>query len=317
MSPVTRKRAYLAFAMVCLIWGTTYLAIKVALETVPPMAMGGMRYAIAGVVLATVLHLRGTPLPPRSTWPAFAFVGFFMLGLGNGGVVVAEQYVPSGLAAVLIATSPFWSMGVEAMWPGGERLRPRQFAGLVVGFGGILVLVWPDLIASFTAGSRYGLGVLALQIACLGWAIGSSYAKRYSQSRDVLAGAAMQMLFGGLWMLLFATLAGEWPRLHFTGKTAFALVYLTLAGSLAAYTAYAYALKYLPVSTVSLYTYVNPIIAVVLGTLLLDEPFGVRMLLAAAIIAAGMVIVRTSGTRAVAPEGATLSVDTLPARRAS
>lgn len=316
MSPVTRKRAYLAFAMVCLIWGTTYLGIKVALETIPPMAMGGIRYATAGVVLAAALHLRGTPLPPRSTWPSFAFVGFFMLGLGNGGVVIAEQYVPSGLAAVLIATSPFWSMGVESLWPGGERLRLRQFAGLAVGFTGILVLVWPDLMTSFGGESRYGLGVLALQIACLGWAIGSSYAKRFSQSRDVLAGAAMQMVFGGLWMLLFATVAGEWPRLHFTGKTAFALVYLTLAGSLAAYTAYAYALKYLAVSTVSLYTYVNPVIAVVLGTLLLDEPFGVRMLVAAAIIAAGMIIVRTSGVR-VAAEGAAISVDTLSARRAS
>lgn len=316
MSPVTRKRAYLAFAMVCLIWGTTYLGIKIALETVPPMAMGGLRYTTAGLVLAAVLWLRGTPMPGRSTWPSFMFVGFFMLGLGNGGVVVAEQYVPSGLAAVLIATSPFWSMGVESLWRGGERLGLRQFCGLVVGFAGILVLVWPDLMTSFSAGSRYGLGVLALQLACLGWAIGSSYAKRYSQSRDVLAGAAMQMIFGGMWMLLFATVAGEWSRLHFTGKTAFALVYLTLAGSLAAYTAYAYALKYLPVSTVSLYTYVNPIIAVVLGTLLLDEPFGVRMLIAGAIIAAGMVIVRTSGVR-VAPEGAAISVDALPARRAS
>lgn len=299
MSPVVRTRAYVAFALVCVIWGTTYLGIKVALETIPPMTMGGIRYTIAGIVLAAALRLRGTPLPPRSTWPSFSFVGFFMLGLGNGGVVYAEQFVPSGLAAVLIATSPFWMTGVESLWPGGERLRLRHLAGLIVGFAGILVLVWPDLMTSFTGGSRYGAGVLALQLACLGWAIGSSYAKRFSQSRDVLAGAAMQMFFGGMWMLLFATLAGEWPRLHFTGKTALALAYLTVAGSIAAYTAYAYALKYLPVSTVSLYTYVNPIIAVMLGTLLLDEPFGARMLVAAAIIAVGMLIVRTSGAPVV------------------
>jgi drug/metabolite transporter (DMT)-like permease len=315
MSPVLRKRAYLAFALVCLIWGTTYLGIKVALETVPPMAMGGLRYATAGVVLAAVLRMRGTPLPPRETWGSFAFVGFFMLGLGNGGVVFAEQYVPSGLAAVLIATSPFWAAAVESLWPGGERLRPRRLLGLIVGFSGILVLVWPDLLASLTVGSRYGLGVLALQIACLGWSIGSSYAKRFSQSRDVLAGAAMQMLFGGLWMLLFATVAGEWPRLYFTTKTGLAMLYLTVFGSLGAYTAYAYALKYLPVSTVSLYTYVNPIIAVILGTLLLGEPFGARMLVAAAIIAAGMLIVRTGS--APAAEGAAISVDTAPLRRAS
>lgn len=316
MSPVVRRRAYLAFVLVCLIWGTTYLAIKVALETIPPMAMGGIRYAVAGIVLGAGLWLRGTPLPPRSTWPSFAFVGFFMLGLGNGGVVYAEQFVPSGLAAVLIATSPFWMTGVESLWPGGERLTLRHLFGLIVGFGGILVLVWPDLLTSLSGGSRYGIGVLALQIACVGWAIGSSYAKRFSQSRDVLAGAALQMFFGGAWMLLFATLAGEWPRLHFNPTTAFALAYLTVAGSIAAYTAYAYALKYLPVSTVSLYTYVNPVIAVALGTLLLGEPFGARMVVAAVIIAAGILIVRTGGPSA-AIEGAPIGVETVPVRRAS
>ena len=316
MSPVIRKRAYLAFIAVCLIWGTTYLGIKVALETIPPFAMGGIRYFTAGLVLALVLRLRGTPMPPISSWPSFAFVGFFMLGLGNGGVTFGEQFVPSGLAAVLIATSPFWMIGVESLWRDGERMTLRHAAGLVVGFAGILVLVWPDLLVSLSGGSRYGLGVLGLQIACVGWAIGSSYAKRHSQSRDVLAGAALQMAFGGFWLLLFATLAGEWPHLSFNVKTSAALVYLTVFGSIAAYTAYAYALKYLPVSTVSLYTYVNPVIAVVLGTLLLAEPFGVRMLIAAAIIALGMLIV---GITPRASEGRkeTLAADPIPVRRAS
>jgi len=313
MSPVVRKRAYIAFGAVCLIWGTTYLAIKVALETIPPFAMGGLRYTTAGLALALLLRLRGTPLPPPAAWPSLALVGFFMLGLGNGGVTYGEQFVPSGLAAVLIATSPFWMTGIESLWPGGERLHARHVLGLIVGFSGILVLVWPDLVASFTAGSRYGIGVLALQIACVGWAIGSSYAKRFTQARDVLAAASLQMVFGGAWMLLFASLTGEWPRLAFNGKTAFAFVYLTIAGSIAAYTAYAYALKHLPVSTVSLYTYVNPVIAVVLGTLLLGEPFGARMLVAAAIIAIGIVIV------SIAPAAGkdTIAADPLPVRRAS
>ncbi|HEX6322226.1 MAG TPA: EamA family transporter [Vicinamibacterales bacterium] len=316
MSPVVRKRAYIAFAAVCLIWGTTYLAIKVALETIPPFAMGGLRYTTAGVVLGAALWLRGTPLPPRASWPSYAMVGFFMLGLGNGGVTFGEQYVPSGLAAVLIATSPFWMTGIESLWPGGERLRLRQIAGLIVGFSGILVLVWPDLLASFTGTSSYGIGVLALQIACVGWAIGSSYAKRFTQARDVLAAAAMQMLFGGLWMLLFATAAGEWPRLAFNPKTTVALVYLTVAGSIAAYTAYAYALKHLPVSTVSLYTYVNPVIAVALGTLLLGEPFGARMLVAAAIIALGILIVSVRQNGQAVRKDAVI-VDPVPVRRAS
>ncbi|HUF24962.1 MAG TPA: EamA family transporter [Vicinamibacterales bacterium] len=316
MSPVVRRRAYIAFAAVCLIWGTTYLAIKIALETIPPMAMGGIRYTTAGVVLALALWMRGTPLPPRSSWPSLAFIGFFMLGLGNGGVTYGEQFVPSGLAAVLIATSPFWMTGIESLWPGGERLRLRQIVGLIVGFGGILVLVWPDLLASADAGSRFGAGVLALQLACVGWAIGSTYAKRFTHSTDVLASAALQMVFGGAWMLLFATVAGEWPRLAFNGKTTLALAYLTVAGSIAAYTAYAYALKHLPVSTVSLYTYVNPVIAVALGTLLLGEPFGARMLVAAAIIALGILIVSVRQSGQVVGKDAVI-VDPVPVRRAS
>ena len=316
MSPVVRRRAYIAFAAVCLIWGTTYLAIKVALETIPPFAMGGIRYTVAGIVLGAALWLRGTALPPRASWPSYAMVGFFMLGLGNGGVTFGEQYVPSGLAAVLIATSPFWMTGIDSLWPGGERLRLRHTVGLIVGFSGILVLVWPDLLASFNGTSSYGIGVLALQIACVGWAIGSSYAKRFTQARDVLAAAAMQMFFGGIWMLLFATAAGEWPRLAFNPKTAIALVYLTVAGSIAAYTAYAYALKYLPVSTVSLYTYVNPVIAVILGTLLLGEPFGARMLVAAAIIALGILIVSVR-QRGQAVRKDAVIVDPVPVRRAS
>lgn len=315
MSPVVRKRAYLAFAAVCVIWGTTYLGIKIALETIPPFAMGGLRYTAAGITLALLLRMRGTPLPPLQSWPSLALVGFFMLGLGNGGVTYGEQYVPSGLAAVLIATSPFWMTGVESLWPGGERLKARHIAGLIVGFSGILVLVWPDLFAS-SASASYAVGVMALQVACVGWAIGSSYAKRFTQTRDVLAAASLQMFFGGVWMLVFATLAGEWPRLAFNGRTSFALVYLTVFGSIAAYTAYAYALKYLPVSTVSLYTYVNPVIAVVLGTLLLDEPFGARMLVAAAIIAAGILIVGV-GTSKPSADKEAIAVEPLPVRRAS
>lgn len=314
MSPQVARRAYIAFAAVCLIWGTTYLAIKVALETIPPFAMGGIRYFTAGLVLGGVLWLRGTPMPPRSTWPSYAFVGLFMLGFGNGGVTVGEQFVPSGLAAVLIATSPFWMIGVESLWPGGERLGLRQAFGLLIGFAGILVLVWPDLMLSFGGESRYGLGVLALQLACIGWAIGSTYAKRYTQARDVLAAAAMQMFFGGAWMLLFATVAGEWPRLGFNLKTSLALLYLTVFGSIAAYTAYAYALKHMRVSTVSLYTYVNPVIAVVLGTLLLGEPFGMRMLVAAAIIALGIV---TVGIGRVSADPRETLVEPVPVRRAS
>lgn len=318
MSPVVRRRAYLAFVAVCLIWGTTYLAIKLALETIPPLTMGGLRYLTGGVILALILRVRGVRLPAMRDWSAFAVIGLLMLGFGNGGVTYAEQFVPSGLAAVLIATTPFWMTSVEALVGKGEQLGLRKVVGLAVGFSGILVLVWPDLVASAFGGSRYGAGILALQLACIGWALGSSYAKRHSQTTDVLAAAAMQMLFGGAWMLLAGAVVGELPRLHFNPTTSAALLYLILAGSVAGYAAYAYALKHLPVSTVSMYAYINPVIAVTLGTVLLGEPFHARMLVAAAIIAAGIAIVRMQGrgaaVRSELSESDTRTV--VPVRRA-
>ena len=318
MSPVVRRRAYLAFAAISVIWGTTYLAIKLALETIPPFAMGGLRYVAGGAILALLLRARGVRLPPLRDWPPFVVIGLLMLGFGNGGVTYAEQFVPSGLAAVMIATTPFWMTGVDALFGKGERLGVRKILGLAIGFSGIIVLVWPDLVASASGGSGYGAGIIALQLACIGWAFGSSYAKRLSQTADVLASAAMQMMFGGAWMLLAATVVGEWPRLHFNVATSASLLYLILAGSVAGYAAYAYALKHLPVSTVSMYAYINPVIAVALGTLLLGEPFHARMLVAAAIIAAGILIVRTrsapaAGSASIEAEARTV----VPVRRAS
>jgi drug/metabolite transporter (DMT)-like permease len=287
----TVRRAWLAWVAVCVIWGTTYLGIKVALETIPPFLMGGLRYVIAGSILALVLVARGKALPPRSDWGRLMVLGFFMLMLGNGGVVWAEQFVPSGLTAVLIGTSPFWMVGIDALVSSGRALFVRHWIGLIVGFAGIVVLVWPDITAGGAGGRGFAGGVIALQIACAGWAIGSSYTRRHVMPRDVLGAAALQMLFGGLQMIVAGTLVGEWPRLGFTLETSLALAYLTVAGSVVAFAAYSYALRYLDVAIVSLYTYINPVIAVALGTLVLGEPFHLRMLVAAAIIVVGVVIV--------------------------
>ena len=216
-------------------------------------------------ILAAVVLVRGGSLPPRRTWPGLALLGLLMIGFGNGFVVWAEQFVPSGLTAVVIATSPFWMVASEAMF-GGERLGRGALAGLIVGFAGIVLLVWPDIQAGGAHAAQFAGGLVALQLACAGWAAGSSFAKRHKQD-DIVAATAMQMLFGGVLMLAIGSVAGEWPRLVFTPRTASALTYLTLAGSLGAFLAYSYALRHLPVSTVSLYAYINPIIAVVLGAL--------------------------------------------------
>jgi drug/metabolite transporter (DMT)-like permease len=274
-----------------LIWGTTYLGIRISLETMPPALMGGLRWAIAGGLLVLYLVARGVPLPPRSRWGGIALLGFLLLGLGNGGVVFAEQWVPSGLAAVMVASSPFWMAAVEACLPDGERLTVGVVAGLLTGFAGILVLVWPDL----TPGSMTGpflRGVIALQIASLGWALGSSYSRRHTRGENVLATTACQMLVGGLIMLAAGTLRGEWSSLSFTTRTASALVYLSTLGAIGGFVAYSFALRHLRVSFVSLYAYINPIIAVALGVFLLDEPFTPRMAIAAGLVFAGVAVVR-------------------------
>jgi drug/metabolite transporter (DMT)-like permease len=293
------RRAWFAWFAICLIWGTTYLAIKIALDSIPPLLLGGFRYLLAAAIMIAALAVQGRRLPSIKSWPTQVVLGFFMLGLGNGGVVTGEGYLTSGLTAVLVATSPFWMVGIDAAFPGGGRLHPRQFIGMSVGFLGIVMLVWPDLALGGAGGRNILIGVIAVQIACIGWSLASSYTKRHVMSGDVLGAATLQMLFGGAFLLLGGTLRGEWAHLSFTIPTSLSLAYLTLLGSVVAFVAYSYALKHLPIAVVSLYTYVNPVIAVALGILLLHEPFNLRQLAAAAIIAVGMVIVRPGK----APEG--------------
>jgi drug/metabolite transporter (DMT)-like permease len=286
------RRAWIAWTAVCLIWGTTYLFIKIALETIPPFLLGGLRYVTGGLLLAGLLAARGRPLPESADWGRLAVLGFFMLMLGNGGVVWGEQYISSGLTAVLIGTSPFWMVSIDALFPGGRRLSWRQWTGLAVGFAGILLLVWPDITQGGAGGRGVTIGVIAVQIACAGWAVGSSYTRRHVVAADVMGAAALQMLFGGLFMLVAGTCIGEWSHLGLNLRTGVSLVYLTLFGSVVAFAAYSYALQHLDIAVVSLYTYVNPIIAVCLGVLVLGEPFDTRMVLAAAVIVLGILIVQ-------------------------
>ena len=295
MSPSTRrerKLAYAAWAAVCVIWGTTYLGIRVSLETMPPALMGGLRWTIAGGLLTLWFLLRGEKLPRMASWGSAALLGFLMLVLGNGGVVFAEQWLPSGLTAVLVATSPFWMAGIEAFLPDGEKLRLSLIAGLVLGFSGIVLLVWPELTFGSSGHRGFLIGIVAVQIAALGWSLGSSYSKRHTRGDNILGTTALQMLAGGLMMVLVGTVRGEWSALYFNTRSAVALIYLATFGAIGGFVAYSYALRHLPVSFVSLYAYINPIIAVTLGVLVLHEPFTPRMAGAAAFVFAGVAVVR-------------------------
>src|SRR3954465_4658620 len=165
MRPATarqRRLAYLSWLTVCIVWGTTYLGIRVCLETMPPLLMGGFRWLSAGALLAAYVVASGESLPGTERWGGIALLGFLMLGIGNGGVVVAEQWVPSGLAAVIVASNPFWMAALGALLPDGERLRANVVAGLLIGFSGILVLAWPDLTFRGTGHRGYLAGIVAL-----------------------------------------------------------------------------------------------------------------------------------------------------------
>jgi drug/metabolite transporter (DMT)-like permease len=290
------RLAWIAWVAVCVIWGTTYLGIRICLETMPPMLMGGLRWTVAGVLLGGYMAARGQRMPPLRAWKDPALLGFLMLVLGNGGVVWAELFVPSGLAAVVVASSPFWMAGVEAFRSDGEPVTARIALGFLVGFSGIVLLIWPELVAGGVGSSGGGFlaGMIALQLACLGWSLGSSYSRRHGRHDNVFSATAAQMLAGGLMMTALGTLRGEWSALSFSARSAGSFVYLSTLGAIGGFVAYTYALRHLPVSLVSLYAYINPIIAVALGVAILGEPFTSRMAVAAALVLGGVAIVRSA-----------------------
>ena len=293
---MSKTRAYAAWIVVCLIWGTTYLAIRVAIDSIPPLLMAGVRWIIAATLLIAFFRLRGERLPDQSTWLSLAIRGVLLIGFGNGAVVWAEQTVPSGLASVFVAVAPFWMVGVEALFGDGDPLAGRQLAGLLVGFSGIVTLIYPQLGIGLTdvRGGGFLSGFLATQLACAGWAVGSSFARRVGRSgqEPALTAPALEMLFGGVVLLLCALAIGERTNAMITARSIVAVAYLVFFGSIVAFSSYRYALGHLPVATVSLYVYVNTVIALLLGTLVLGEPFSWRMAVGAAVVLAGIWMVK-------------------------
>lgn len=286
--------AYGAWAAVCFFWGTTYLAIRVGLETFEPMLFAGLRFLVAGGILFFVMsRQQNARLPMGREWFDLGVVGLMLLGVGNGAVVWAEQWVPSGMAALLVATSPFWAAALERLQKDGERVGLRGLVGMAVGFGGLAMLVGPQLFGSEVDG-RYVLGVVVIQVGCLFWQAGSVYAKRRQTGASPLMASAVQMLWAGAALTLVGTLAGEWGSMRFGARSVGALVYLIVFGSIVAYSAYMYAIQKLPLSLVSTYSYVNPLVALGLGWLLLSEPLGWREAGSALVILLGVALVKTS-----------------------
>lgn len=288
-----RAFAYLAFAIVCVVWGTTYLAIRIAIETIPPLFLTSARFTIAGIVLLTVAIARGERVPrDRRTLGNLALVGFLMLGIGNLAVVIAEKWVPSGMAALFVATAPFWMAIIERVRHDGEHLAPRRVLGLIIGFLGVAMLVTPGSQGGHFD-TKFLLGALAIQVGSAAWQLGSVRSKYHLAGLPLLTSSALQMLFGGVMIGVTSVAIGELPLLRFTMRTFLAAAYLTVFGSIIAYSAYIYALSKLRTSTTSLYAYVNPVVAVFLGWLILDERLTWVSIAAMVTILAGVAIVQT------------------------
>jgi drug/metabolite transporter (DMT)-like permease len=286
--------AYGAWAAVCFFWGTTYLAIRVGLEDFQPTLYAGLRFLVAGSVLFLVMsRQRGARLPIGREWFDLGVVGLMLLGVGNGAVVWAEQWVPSGMAALLVATSPFWAAALERFQKGGERVGVRGLLGMAVGFGGLAMLVGPQLFGAELNG-KYVLGVVIIQVGAFFWQAGSVYSKLRPAGVSPLMASAVQMLWAGVALTFVGTLLGEWAGMRFSARGAGALMYLVVFGSIVAYSAYMYAIQKLPLPLVSTYSYVNPLVALALGWLILSEPLGWREAGAALVILLGVALVKTS-----------------------
>ncbi len=306
----TRWRVLAAFAAIYLIWGSTYLGIRFAIETLPPFLMAGVRFIVAGTALYGWLRLRGVPRPTRANWAAAALVGALLLLGGNGIVTWAEQRVPSGLAALLVATVPLWMVLLDWLRPGGTRPSGQVILGLACGLAGMALLIGPTDLAG--NGALDPVGALALVLATLSWSVGSLYSRRASLAQSPLLATGMEMLMGGLLLLAAGSLTGEWARLNLGGVSLLsvaALGYLIVFGSLIAFSAYVWLLRVTTPARAATYAYVNPVVAVFLGWALAGEPLNARILLAAAIIIAAVVIITSERARREVPAGQTKAVE--------
>ena len=261
-----------------------------SLESFPPLMLVSVRYMISGAILLLFAWARGIYVPRGRELAAACFSGLFTLGVGNGALTFTELLIPSGMAGLIITTQPFWMVGFEALLPGGERLHAPTIGGMAVGLVGASLLFRPDV--GIARNMLHGfLGFLLLQVGLAGWSFGSIYQRRQvGKAHSVIAGA-VQQLAAGLVLAPFAMVIHEHP-VHWSARGVGALLYLVCFGSLVGYSAYVYAMDRLPVAIVSVYPYVNAVVAVALGWLFYREPFGRREALAMAIIFAGVAIVK-------------------------
>ena len=291
-------RIWLALGTVYILWGSTYLGIKYAIDTIPPILMGSVRFLIAGGVLYLLAirtgDTRGDRLGSRQ-WIAALVIGGLMLVGGNGGVILAEQYAPTGVVALLVATAPLWMAVIDRV-AFGRRLPALVMVGLVIGFGGVAFL-----IGSPGAGHINLFGAALALAAPLCWATGSVFTRHVRLPSRPLVAAAMEMLWAGLLFGIASILTGELGRVHWqhvSTTSIVALLYLIVFGSLIGFSAYVWLLRSAPLSLVSTYAYVNPVVAVILGAIFVGEAITARLVIAGGIIIAAVALIVVARSRA-------------------
>lgn len=298
------------------VWGSTYLAIAIAVDTFPPFIMAAIRFGLAGIILLTwsiLRERRSFVWPTRREWRDSAIVGALLLGGGMGFVAWGEQTIPSGIAALIIATMPVWIAVLGGIFL-GERLPRLAVAGILVGFAGVAILVGPSAFGG--VGAMDPAGVAVILLSPIAWASGSLFAShRASLPNRPLVATGAQMVTGGAVLAVMALVTGEWQTFDpaaISRDSFLAFVYLTIVGSLLAYTTYSWLLGVAPLPLVSTYAYVNPIVAVILGWLILQEPIDARTLIAGAIIVVAVVLIVTSRGRMTRPASQTVAAVTPP-----
>lgn len=295
-----------AFAAVYVIWGSTYLAILFAIETLPPFTMAAVRFLVAGAALYGWARARGVPHPGPGEWRGAAIVGGLLFLGGNGAVVWAEQWVPSGLVALLVAVVPLWMVLVHWLWAGGRRPGPLLAFGLLWGFGGVVLLVGSEGI--MTEDPEHLAGGLLVLGGSFAWALGSVVQRRLALPTSARMSTALQMIAGGVWLIMAAIALGEPGRVHpgaVSARSTLALLYLVVFGSLVAFSAYIWLLRVTTPARVSTYAYVNPVVALGLGWVFAGEPLTGRTLLAAFVILTAVMLIGARGAPAGgAPGGA-------------
>ena len=298
-----KTRIWAALITIYLAWGSTYLAIHYAVQSIPPFFMTGMRFLVAGVILYTWRRAAGDPVPTKDQWRSGVIAGNLLLVGGIGGLSWAEQYVPSGISAVIIAATPLWIVLIESLRPGGNRPTHLTMAGVLIGLAGIFILIDPWKTGG-PSQSYNMLGVVILLLAALSWAFGSIYSHSADLPKSALMGTGIQLLAGSAGSFLIGLFTGEASQLNLgaiTLRSLGGLAYLIVVGSLIGFACYSWLLRVAPTTMVVTYAYVNPLVAVILGSLLAHEVLTPRALVATPLILSSVALIHLKRTKARPP----------------